>query len=106
MRMGENVKKGGGVFHRIGVKKNLMLLYLHFGHLWEIEEYFEDYFVKYPTSFSGGWSFYVFYWFVRYRTWTVKRVRLSTVHFAPQNIWKRIKWEAKVTNLSEIFGRI
>ena len=33
-------------------------------------------------------SFYVFYWLVRYRTSTVKRVRLTTVHFVPQKyIW-------------------
>ena len=34
---------------------------------------------------------------------------MTTVHFVPHkciwNIWTRIKWEAKLTNLSEIFGR-
>ena len=39
----------------------------------------------------------------------IKWAWLTTVHFVPHkciwNIWTRIKWEAKLTNLSEIFGR-
>ena len=38
-----------------------------------------------------------------------KSAWLTTIHFVPHkciwNIWTRIKWEAKLTNLSEIFGR-